>query len=61
MPSRVRIGPRRVRDPWGMHWPEIGKTSLKLIFDDPRSSLIPGSATDPNFGAKLRKNMLNKN
>ena len=49
IPSRVskgiRIGPNSVRDPSGAR--DEKKTSYQLIFNNSRSSILPGSVPDP--------------
>ena len=43
----IRIVPLRVRAP--SQGPEIGKTSPRIVFYNPRSSIKPGSASDPEI------------
>ena len=54
--KRIRIGPRRVRNPT-VQWLEKN-TPPKLIFNNPRSSIKPGSAPDPYFLVKQVKHTL---
>ncbi len=47
----IRIGHRRGRVPhMGL---EIGKNSLQMIFNNPKSGTKPGSAPDPNISKLL--------